>query len=1041
MERLLNFEAPLDIGLLDAVMAAFYSSDKSQRETANAVLTQFQEHSQAWTKIMPILTNSQDTNTRFFALRILEKVIKSSWKDFNEQKQSIMNSVVDIIMNLTSSEQLMKSNKLVLQKCNQLLVQILVREFPNWGRFIQNLLSSAFTSTASCQNCMEILKLLGEELIERSGADGQLPEATRNQVELQPHQDLCYIVTEMGKLLSMSASNFPLASAILEALSSYLDLVPIAHVIRSVSLDLVISFLLQPISRVAAAKWLIDFVTVVGTKRDKLDISILAGLFTRITAQVMSVLPCKQEEVNRFYKSAPKFLQNLAVLFVTVLKEFASLNTTDSGFIQSISAAQSYIFLFSLLRNKETVKICLDYWWFLLAKVYKVRQTQGAEIANTLGKALLPSFSLCHPLDFKFKLSSKVVNGREEVSVAEIEEGEEVDDEDEEDLSSLFNTFREIYVFLAHIYPKETGELVLQGLQSLASGQWSLVSLCGLSWVVGCVGEAYSEVEQQQLLTPVLSQLLVMRNSSNAVGSNNVRMNICACLLYILAHSPRFVQSSTVLPSAISTCFECMNEPSNGVKDMACHALLSIAQKCKVQLCCVPISDPAGSGQITITEYVVNTVLQIGARGVVPLGQTLLLYQAAGYSLSGFIDPANHALQQALLNRVLETATDAINVYYGCNANALLVKATINGIVHAIHAHAAVALPLRAAYSEQFKKIFQDLVRIYIAYCEIPATVTQQGTSAVRGAYASALRVKKEILKLFVIFSEGCSETDAQGFSQQLSALGFQNSALNDFSLAPPETKPIDLLSLATVWIKRNQLNTETASIILYGLLKPSTQVLSADHDNHVPLAVALWKLLIVFCDRCSLELFTADFQTFYDTMLLGTLHQHKTSSENGTAVLLSLLQHLPELPPNIQALFLQNFYAPLLRHVLSMLVNVQYMALFPAVSTSLYLLACSARDHSEYTQGYTDIITTALESPTATKDVVRVAFDPKASTLDITSFKHTLREFTTKLPQFAHKSTFDLWREEHEKQAELEKEERQTFIKSVPGMDMPKNN
>jgi hypothetical protein len=28
------------------------------------------------------------------------------------------------------------------------------------------------------------------------------------------------------------------------------------------------------------------------------------------------------------------------------------------------------------------------------------------------------------------------------------------------------------------------------------------------------------------------------------------------------------VQSSTVLQSAITTCFECMNEPSPGVKDM-----------------------------------------------------------------------------------------------------------------------------------------------------------------------------------------------------------------------------------------------------------------------------------------------------------------------------------------------------------------------------------------------------------------------------------------------------------------------------------------
>jgi hypothetical protein len=71
-----------------------------------------------------------------------------------------------------------------------------------------------------------------------------------------------------------------------------------------------------------------------------------------------------------------------------------------------------------------------------------------------------------------------------------------------------------------------------------------------------------------------------------------------------------------------------------------------------------------------------------------------------------------------------------------------------------------------------------DLVRIYIAYCEIPSDIVQQGkysavycfqsknqhlydvgAAGVRGAYAASLRVKKEILKLFVVFSEGCAET------------------------------------------------------------------------------------------------------------------------------------------------------------------------------------------------------------------------------------------------------------------------------------------
>eukprot|EP00026_Physarum_polycephalum_P001751 Phypoly_transcript_01753.p1 GENE.Phypoly_transcript_01753~~Phypoly_transcript_01753.p1 ORF type:complete len:988 (+),score=104.72 Phypoly_transcript_01753:162-3125(+) len=986
---------------------------------------------------MPILTTSKDSNTRFFALRILERVIKMSWKDLNDQKQSIMTTVVDIIKNLTTNEQVMLQNKLVLQKCNQLLVQILVREFPNWGGFIQTLLSSATTSAVACQNCMEILKLLGEELIERSGTDGQLPEATRNQIELQPHQDLCFIVKEMGTLLSMSSGNLALASVILESLGSFLDLVPISHIVASVNLEFVISLLSQPVSRVAAAKWLIDFVTVAGTKRDKLDVSVLVGLFTRVIAQVGAAVPCQQEDVKRFYKSAAKFVQNLAVFFVTILKEFAALNSTDPGFLQSINAAQGYLFLFSLLHNKDVVKICLDYWWFLLSKVYRVRQTPGAEIASTLGKALLPAISHCRPPDVKLKLSFKVVKGVEEVEVEEIEEGEEADDEDEEDLSSLYKTFREIYVFLAHIYPKETGDLLLQGLQVLASGQYSAVSLCGLSWVIACVGEAFSEVDQQQLLSPVLAQLLVMRGAIPA-GTSSARTIMCACLLHILAQSPRFVQSSTVLQSAITTCFECMNESSPGVKDMACRTLLFIARKCKVQLCNIPTANPVASGQITLAEYIVHTVPQVVAHKVVSQAQVLLLYQAIGYSLSGFIDPAHLALQQALITKTLELPTDAINVYFGLNKDTLRAKDTINNIVRAIQIHAAVAAPLRQLYSEQFKKIFQDLVRLYIEYCEIPSDIVQQGPSAVKGAYASGLRVKKEILKLFVVFSEGSAETDAHGFIQQLSALGFQKRALDDFSAAPAETKPIDLISLGTVWAKRNHLNTESASAILYGLLKPSVQVLSTNYDNYISLALALWKLILTLCENCTLALFTADFQTFYDTLVWGTLHQHKTSNENSMNVLTTLLKQIPNIPPNIQTIFLQNYYAPLLKHVLSMLVNAQYMPLFPSASMSLYLLACSARDHSEYAQGFSDLITTALESPTATKDAVRVAFDVKTSTIDMPSFKRSLRDYTSKLPQFSHVSTFDMWREEQEKQAASEKEERHTFIKSIPGMDLP---
>jgi hypothetical protein len=48
---------------------------------------------------------------------------------------------------------------------------------------------------------------------------------------------------------------------------------------------------------VAAAKWLIDFVTIAGTKRDKLDISVLVGLFTRVMTQVVAIVPCQQDGI------------------------------------------------------------------------------------------------------------------------------------------------------------------------------------------------------------------------------------------------------------------------------------------------------------------------------------------------------------------------------------------------------------------------------------------------------------------------------------------------------------------------------------------------------------------------------------------------------------------------------------------------------------------------------------------------------------------------------------------------------------------------
>jgi len=51
-----------------------------QQRMAQEVLTTLKEHPDAWTRVDTILEYSQSQQTKYFALQILENVIKTRWK-------------------------------------------------------------------------------------------------------------------------------------------------------------------------------------------------------------------------------------------------------------------------------------------------------------------------------------------------------------------------------------------------------------------------------------------------------------------------------------------------------------------------------------------------------------------------------------------------------------------------------------------------------------------------------------------------------------------------------------------------------------------------------------------------------------------------------------------------------------------------------------------------------------------------------------------------------------------------------------------------
>ncbi|KAJ6461179.1 armadillo-type protein, partial [Mycena vitilis] len=131
------------------------------QQTAQLVLTQFEEHPEAWTRVPEILEKSAFPQAKFIGLQILERLVTTRWKTLPEaQRQGIRNFIVSETVTVASDDAALRRARTYLAKLNLVLVQVLKQEWPhNWPTFIAELVRASTASLALCENNMAILKL------------------------------------------------------------------------------------------------------------------------------------------------------------------------------------------------------------------------------------------------------------------------------------------------------------------------------------------------------------------------------------------------------------------------------------------------------------------------------------------------------------------------------------------------------------------------------------------------------------------------------------------------------------------------------------------------------------------------------------------------------------------------------------------------------------------------------------------------------------------------------------------------------------------
>lgn len=457
--KLLDFSQKLDISLLENIVGCLYNSQGEQLRLAQEILTTLKEHPDAWTRVDTILEFSENQQTKYYALQILEEVIKTRWKVLpRNQCEGIKKYVVGLIIKTSSEPKVMEANKVYLNKLNIILVQILKREWPkNWETFISDIVGASKTNETLCQNNMIILKLLSEEVFDFSS--GQITQTKAKHLK----DTMCSEFSQVFQLCSFvleNSLNAPLISATLETLLKFLNWIPLGYIFETKLINMLVEkFLVIPMFRNVTLKCLSE---IAGLQLQNYD-HIFIQLFVQTMEQFVQMIPA-DTNMNVIYANGNDeeqcFVQNLAMFLCTFLRVHATLvekrETADA-----VNKALIYLVMISEVEDVELFKICLEYWNSLAADLYK-ESPYGQPVSRR---------------QFYSGILSKVRNimisrmaKPEEVLVVENENGEVVREFMKDTNSiNLYKNMRETLVYLTHLDYFDTERIMTEKLNRQVS--------------------------------------------------------------------------------------------------------------------------------------------------------------------------------------------------------------------------------------------------------------------------------------------------------------------------------------------------------------------------------------------------------------------------------------------------------------------------------------------------------------------------------------------------------------------------------------------
>ncbi|CAF3763002.1 unnamed protein product [Rotaria socialis] len=1054
-QTLLNFDgqSPFDVNVLDAVVNTMYRGQGDSQRQASEVLNVLRDHPDAWTKVDSILEYSKCQETKYFALQILEKTIKTRWKALpKEQCEAIKQYIVSLVISHSQNPELMEREKVYLNKLNIILVQILKHEWPKkWPNFISDIVEASKTSESMCQNNLDILKLLSEEVFDFSS--GQMTQAKAKHLK----DTMCSEFTKIFQLCEYvvdKSRHPPLLLVTLETLLRFLSWIPLGYIFETNMVNTLIeTFFTVPMFRNVTLRCLTEIASIqVAQYEDK-----FVDFFRRTMLQLKTIMPLSID-LKAAYRSAKdddqKFIQNLALFLSNFLKEHGILIERTPDLKETLLEALQYLVLTSEVEEVEIFKICLEYWNILSAELY--REVPYQQIAPSYLRTG-NSNNVPTRRQFYSVILSKVrrimisrMARPEEVLVVENERGEVVREfMKDTDAINLYKNMRETLVYLTHLDYVDTESIMTEKLANQVNNtEWSWKNLNTLCWAIGSISGAMVEDDEKRFLVTVIKELLGLCEQKR--GKDNKAI-IASNIMYVVGQYPRFLRAHwKFLKTVVNKLFEFMHETHEGVQDMACDTFIKIAQKCRRHFVTVQL----GESQAFVDEILTNI------NGIIchlEPHQVHTFYEAVGNMIAASVD---NVQQTKLIEKYMQLPNDVWNTIISeakKSVDCLKDPEVVSNILNILKTNIRASKALGAPYVHQLTKIYEDILHIYKVTSEnINQAIRMNGPMVVKQRLIkSMIAVKEDTLMLIGSYFSKASNIQ-QVLDQFLTPL--YTFVLADYRDCHPEARESEVLNMLAILINKVEDRITPRIPEIFDLTFEHTLHMIdknfEDYPDHRKNFYTLLQSVTNVCFPALLALNATQFKLVYDSIMWALKHTMRTISELGLEILQIMLRKFQTCDPQAAQTFYQIYYLETMQHIFAVVAECSHTSgltahsqilanLFVIVEQGLIKvpLASEVQDPSQnllYVQQFmANLLKTAF--PHLQDNQIKVIIEGFVTLdQDIAGFKEHLRDFLVQIREATGNDTADLYLEDREQTLKRAAEEKRKVQMSVPGILNP---